>query len=122
MSLAKSLRPGGSADKRTLLVTTTTNSAPDSSNSGWATDGADWIHIYAEFPVGVTQVTITPWYYSEIAEQWFANDPVVFTATTKFALTELRGGGEKLYLQVTSITGAGTVSLWAGRSYDGRSY
>ena len=122
MSLAKTLRSGDTAAKRKLVETTTATNAPAATDAGWGTDGADWIHIYAGFTGTVTQANVTPWYYSEIAEQWFANDPVVFTATTKFALTELRGGGEKLYLQVTAITGTGTVSLWAGRSYDGRSF
>lgn len=120
MSRAKSLRAGDTADKRKILSTSSATAAPTSSDAGWATDGADWVHIYAKFPAGVTQVNVTPWVWSEVAEDWFAGDPIIFNANNKSSLTENRGHGDRLYVQVTSISGVGTVEIWASRSYDGR--
>ena len=121
MSKAYPLRPGDTAEDRKLVETTVTTAAPTASDNGWATDGSDWIHIYMKFPAGVTECRVIPWYYSEIAEDWYASDEHVFNATTKFSMCEHRGSGDHVYFQVTAITGAGTVEIWAARAFDGRS-
>lgn len=120
MSIPQSLRAGSTVDKRLIFEIDTAPSAdPTPSDLGWSISGADWLHVYFELTGGANVASVTPWYWSSIAGQWFEGDTLSITSSDKFGLLEIRGE-EKVFFVVDSIGGPGGVKCWAAISFDGR--
>ena len=122
MSAIRSIKPGDTlADRVILEVTDAEDPTPDPSatENGYHLNGADFLHVYTDgISAGtITAATVTPWYYSKVAEKWFEGDPLNFTVSDQFALCITRGE-EKVFFVVDSITGAGTLKLYAGYNHD----
>ena len=106
------------ADRIVLSVNDADDPSPDPgvTELGRGIYGADFLHIYVDLG-GATSASITPWYYSEIAEQWFEGTQIVFTpGTGLFALVETRGEA-KVFFVVDVIAGTGDVDIYAGYSF-----
>lgn len=117
-----SLKTGSSVAERVILQATDAQDPtadPTVVTQGHNLQNADFVHIYAELGGTITAAQVTPWYWSNSAGQWFEGDPISFSATTKFALEEVRSE-DRLFLVIDSITGTGTLRLWADYSYEGR--
>jgi len=125
MTKPSSVRSGETPDKR-LILETTSAPTPDPTNAdkGWSVDGSDYIHFYFELTGDATAATVTPWYWSEIAGQWFESNQLSVTSTNKFGTEEIRGVGNKVFLVVDSltVTVSGGIKCWAATVFDGRSY
>lgn len=122
MTMVRSLKDGKTATERRLehVVNTDTfpTSTPTLADQGVHLRGADFLHIYAVM-TGITGATVTPYYWSDIAGVWFADDAIALTSTVLLALVEVRGE-TRLKLVINSVTGTGSLDLWAGYSYEGQ--
>lgn len=118
MSIATTLQPGPDSDARRVIANQSSTPAPTSGVEGHHFQGGQFLHVYVEFLGGATQALITPWYWSEIAQQWFAGNQLTFTAApdVRFALVQAQGE-HRVYLRLDSVTG-GTINAWAAFSDD----
>lgn len=106
------------AARRMVVEAAGAAAAPTLPTDGAAMYGADWLHVYVAFTTA-TACGIVPWFWSAAAELWFAGDALSLTAAgDNWAIVEVRGE-DRVYLQVTSVTGGGTVDAWGAYSYDG---
>jgi len=117
MTTVRTLKRGDTVDERVLLEASAVSPDPTANDAGINLQGAGYLHLYADFGGGITAATITPWYFSTIAGDWFEGDPINLTAASKFALVEVQGE-ERLFLVLDALTGAGTLKVWGGYSYD----
>lgn len=122
MSVVRTLKEGPKLNDRRIIDVNTgalPTADPSSPTEGFKvrhSEGATFLHLYAEFSVPIT-VTVTVWYFSSIANQWFEGDQVAFGATSKLALVQTEGE-EKYFFVVDSATGStGQFQLWAGYSW-----
>lgn len=91
---------------------------PAATEKGYALHAADNLHVYAEMTGGITALSVTPWFWSDIAGQWFEGAQINFTATSKMAHVAAKQE-QKVFFVVDAVTGTGTWALWAGYSYEG---
>lgn len=121
MATVKNVIPGATAAARRALAAVAGATAdPTLASDGHPIDGGDWLHIYVQFNAPATDCELTPWFYSQISERWYAGDALIFSSTgDTFTVIEIRGE-ERVYLRVDSVTGGGSINAWLGYSYDGR--
>lgn len=119
MSNVRTLKQGDTVDKRVISEVATADAPtadPLVTNKGFNFQGATFLHLYAEFTGSTTAATVTPWYFSTIAGQWFEGDAIAFTASSLLALVQVEGE-DRVFFVVDSITGVGTVKIWGGYNY-----
>jgi hypothetical protein len=117
MTKVRSLKNGPNANARRLLEAVTgANSDPTATTPGINMQGGQFLHLYAVFNGGSTQIQVTPWWYSEIAEQWFPGNTETLTPAAPMVLIQAQGE-HRVYLRVNSVTG-GNVDVWGGYSFD----
>lgn len=111
--MLRSLRAGKTPAECLLLDESAANSTPPGPNDrGWPIGDNERVHVYIETTGTVTACTITPYYWSAVAQQWFAETPISFGANARFA--QLNSGGEDIVIfRLTAVTGVGRVRLWA---------
>ena len=114
MSTARTLRSGPEVEDRKIIDSLAENDDPSADNDGYSFQGAQFLHIWVELESGATDCDVTPWYWSDIAGQWYEGDQLNFDQTTLFALIQVQGES-RVYLRLDAVTG-GTVSVWGGYS------
>jgi hypothetical protein len=117
MSTVTTLKAGDTAaDRRLIAAAAAVTPDPTLATDGWSMQGGNYLHLYTELTAPATAAAITPWYYSEIAGQWFEGNQLTFTAADAFALIQVEGEA-RAFIVVDSLTGAGTVDVWGGWSW-----
>lgn len=118
MTFVNTLKDGATSDARRIIVGATSNAAPIATDEGFNVQGAQFLHIYVQFNAGATSCQITPWYWSDIAVQWFAGEALTFTSAPEVRLALVQVQGEhRVYLRLDSVAG-GNIHAWAGWSDD----
>ena len=121
MTVIRSVKPGDTLAERVIIETTAAPTPdPTASDLGLFLNGADFIHVYTDGLASgaITAATVTPWYFSDVAGRWYEGDPLNFTVTDQFGLCVIRGE-DRVFFVVDSITGAGTLKIYAGYNYEG---
>lgn len=119
MTVLQSAKPGATAAERAIITAAAAPSAdPGATENGYNIQGADHLHLYVEFGASATACTVTPWFWNKITEKWHEDAANI----QSFSLTQKRRqidvfGEEKLFLVLDTLTGAGSVTIWAGYSY-----
>lgn len=121
MTAARTVKSGLTADERAVLIISNAavpNTDPNVDEVGFHLQGAEHLHVYAEFGGAVTAASVTPWYWSDIAEQWYEGVQISFTAAPggRFSLVAVQGEN-RVFFVADSVTGAGTLKLWACYSF-----
>lgn len=98
--------------------TDTASANPLVTENGMHLQGAEYLHIYADLGGTLSSVDVSPWFWSDAAEQWFQGAQITFSfaADARFALVETQGEN-RVYFVVDDVVGAGTFKLWAGYSF-----
>lgn len=124
MSKIRSIRQGDSAANRRVVAgatATTTPPAPTaSSRQGDSLNGADYMSVYAQFGGSMTAAQVRPYFWNSVHERWLPGSALAFdSATLALIATIQTQGEERVQFVVESVTGSGTLDLWAGRSNTG---
>lgn len=92
---------------------TATNSAPSGASAGVDARDAQWTQIVAESASGTCSLKL--WEYHADAADWFQNEVFgtqTFTSGQKRAFRVQTGGADRVYVEISAISGA-TVDVWA---------
>lgn len=111
-SKPESLRAGAAAaDRRLLSDESATTSAPSRTSDGWSTKGAQWLRFVFELSGTDPIFEIQVWIWSSTALLWTRSETISLTENGSVKIECL--GDERVYLQVTSVTGTGArISAW----------
>ena len=122
MTIVRTLKEGVKvADRIILEIDDASTPSPDPilADKGFQVSGsrgATFLHVYVKFTGTVTAATVTPWFFSTIAGEWFEGNLLSFNLTTKIAIVQTEGE-EVPFFVIDSISGAGNVQIWAGYSW-----
>lgn len=111
-------KEGTDANSRAILTATGNVAAPTLASHGYDLDHGDFVHVLLKFDGTVLTALVTPWFYSSIAEKWYAEAPIDITKDD-WALIETQGVADRIALQVSGYTGSGNLRGWAAESDQG---
>ena len=119
MANVVSVREGRtSLDRRVIMAASAAVLPPDLNAGprfGFPLNGADYMTVYARLNGGASGASVIPYFWNEITELWLPDQVLSFTTTTLLQRVLVQKE-TRVAFEVTTVSGGGTLDLWAGRS------